>query len=70
MPVPCTHPTGKNTAPAIKKPQEAVLRQVTTCVSQDKMTQPTRTNGSSSLMAVPYLISMSGTIVEGLNTTR
>ncbi len=50
IPVPCTQPTGKNTAPAIKKPQEAVLRQVTTCVSQDRMTQPTRTNGSSSLI--------------------
>jgi hypothetical protein len=60
---------GNTMAPAIRNPQEAVFKQITMCVIHAAMTHSPipRVNP---FMIFPYLISMSGRIVEGLNVTR
>ena len=54
--VPWIHAMGNKIAPAIKNPQDAVLRQTMMWVNHEAITQPIKMSGSSSSILTPLLI--------------
>jgi hypothetical protein len=56
--VPWIQAIGNRIAPAIKKPQDAVLRHTMMCVIQDAITQPTKINGTKSSMMPPLWVNV------------
>ena len=57
MPVPWIQAIGNTIAPAIRKPQDAALRQTTMCVSHDAMAQMMRAGAHMSSIPTPLPLS-------------